>query len=584
MKSFAEFGISIPSNASGEIRTTCPECSKDRRKSRDRCLAVNVDQGVWYCHHCFISGSLALDKTSEQIKTYFRPPQVHIDLPVEMLEYLKKRGLSDITISKHGICLGDIYIQEEKRKVAAFKFPYFKGGVVVNAKYRSLDKRFRQEVNAEACLYRFDSISQLQPETLIICEGELDALACYEAGFPNVTSVPNGAPAPNAKHYQKEFSYLESSASIFENAKKIILAVDNDAPGKVLEQELARRIGVEKCYRVQFPTGCKDANDVLVKQGPFKLQEVIEEAKPYPVTGIFSSGDLSDLVFHLYDQGEQSGKTTGWPVFDQFYTVKEGQVTVITGIPGHGKSAFVGALSVNLARNYGWSFAIFSPENWPLQRHIQSLAETICGKTFDKGGPTERISRDELQESLDFMSERFFFLMPEEELMTIDTVLEKARVTIFRHGVRGVIIDPYNELDHDFQGLSETQYISSMLGKIRRFARRNDVHVWIVAHPQKLFKDKDTGKYKPPTMYEISGGAHWRNKADVGLCIHRPDMNVDEAVVYVQKVRFREVGKLGAVCFKYSRTTGRYFDKDAPEDGKDTVADSVGQAVEGCPF
>jgi twinkle protein len=99
-----------------------------------------------------------------------------------------------------------------------------------------------------------------------------------------------------------------------------------------------------------------------------------------------------------------------------------------------------------------------------------------------------------------------------------------------------------------------------MLGKIRRFARRNGVHVWIVAHPQKLIKDKDTGKYKPPTMYEISGGANWRNKADVGICVHRPDMTNDITEIYIQKVRFREIGKLGAVQFRYARETGNYTD------------------------
>ncbi len=567
MKRFADFGISVPSGASGEIRTTCPQCSGQRKKARERCLAVNVDEGMWFCHHCGHSGSLGTDKTAQQIKTHFRPSHVHIDLPRDMLHYLLGRGLSHATISRHGICLGELYAQDLKRKLPAIKFPYHKGGVVVNAKYRTLDKRFCQEANAEACLYRYDHLSEKRPEEIVICEGEIDALSFYEAGLSNATSVPNGAPAPNAKNYEREFAYLESAASILDNCKKVVLAVDNDAPGKILEQELARRIGVEKCYRVQFPHDCKDANDVLRKYGAPKLQELVAGAKPYPVSGIFTSTDIADLVLHLYECGEQRGKSTGWPWLNDFYTVKLGQLTIVTGIPGHGKSSWLDALIVNLSREHGWPFALFSPENWPLQRHAQSIIEKFSGKTFDWNSGrdgAERIKREELEDCLEFMTDKFFFLMPEEKLMTVDAILEKARVTIFRYGVRGIVIDPWNELDHDFgNGITETQYISQALGKIRRFARCNDVHVWLVAHPKVLVKDKLTGSYKPPTMYDISGSANWRNKADVGLCIYRPDLNRDETVIYVQKVRFREVGKLGGVKFAYNRATGIYTDKCA---------------------
>jgi twinkle protein len=98
-------------------------------------------------------------------------------------------------------------------------------------------------------------------------------------------------------------------------------------------------------------------------------------------------------------------------------------------------------------------------------------------------------------------------------------------------------------------------YISRQLTKIRRFARFNGIHIWIVAHPTKLIKNAD-GNYDPPTMYDISGGAHWRNKADNGLCVYR-DFENNHTTVFVQKIRFREIGKLGECGFKY-RHTGNY--------------------------
>jgi twinkle protein len=267
---------------------------------------------------------------------------------------------------------------------------------------------------------------------------------------------------------------------------------------------------------------------------------------------------VADLVLYLHEFGDRSGLSTGWPLLDEFYTVKLGQMSIITGIPSSGKSNWLDALMVNLTIRHNWAFAVFSPENWPVERHIQSIIEKIARRPFTGQGLC--IEREELPEMIQEIDHRFFFLMPPEDEMTVDAVLEKARIAIFRSGVKGIVIDPWNELEHTFGNLTETQYISAMLGKIRRFARRNGVHVWIVAHPQKLIKDKDTGKYKPPTMYEISGGANWRNKADVGICVHRPDMTNDITEIYIQKVRFREIGKLGAVQFRYARETGNYTD------------------------
>ena len=113
----------------------------------------------------------------------------------------------------------------------------------------------------------------------------------------------------------------------------------------------------------------------------------------------------------------------------------------------------------------------------------------------------------------------------------------------------------WNEVEHCFKGLSETQYISQELTKIRRFARFNGIHIWVVAHPTKLSKNA-SGQYDPPTMYDIAGGAHWRNKADNGICVYR-DFQTNITEIIVQKIRFKEIGKLGSVSLKYTHT-GQY--------------------------
>lgn len=563
MMTFADYGIEINSGATGNVKTVCPNCSHDRRKTSDPCLSVEVDKGTWNCHHCGWRGGLAKNgQPAKQIRRpEYKPKEV---TPNEVIKWFEDRGIPESILKAEKIGFGQSFSGK-----GGMQFPYIKGGHVVNIKHRTKEKQFRQEKDAEKCLYRFDEIAKAEEDTLIITEGEIDALSFLAAGFKSVTSIPDGAPAENSSNYTAKFDFLKSAESIFAKYNKIVLAMDNDGPGKVAEFELARRIGIEKCWRVEYPEGCKDANDVIVKHGDFPLIDVISKARAFPVEGIVSPDDLRAKVMNLYDAGVKRGFITGWTLFNEYYTVKPGEMTIVTGIPGSGKSNFVDALAINLIRLHDWKFAVFSPENWPPERHLQTYIEKLTRKPFDRDGyGVERIKKDEADRAISKLDEHIHFIMPKDDVMSVDSILGKAKIEVFRRGIQGLIIDPWNEIEHCYNGIREDQYISQELTKIRRFARMTGVHVWIVAHPRNLSKDSN-GVYKPPTMYEISGGAHWRNKADNGLCVHRKSFKDNpETYVMVQKVRFKEVGRAGDVCFQFCKDTGIYRDlrKDSWKD------------------
>jgi twinkle protein len=106
--------------------------------------------------------------------------------------------------------------------------------------------------------------------------------------------------------------------------------------------------------------------------------------------------------------------------------------------------------------------------------------------------------------------------------------------------------------------MSETEFIGKCLRKSRKFARKNDIHLFIIAHPTKLLKNKD-GEYPIPELWDVSGSAHWRNKADNGICVHR-DYEKNETVIYVQKIKFKYCGKQGECILKYDLKSGRYYE------------------------
>lgn len=561
MKTFSDYNIDLMGKVGTEIRVLCPQCSPTRKKTNLRELCVNTESGAWFCQHCGWSGGLGADK-----KFYIKPEYTaeKSKLPEKVTEWFKTRGISTNTLEAMKIGYGPIWMPSTNKEEQAIQFPFYKNGVVVNIKYRDGHKNFRQAKGAEKVFYGLDRMTNTS-DTLIITEGEIDTLSFIEAGFSEVVSMPDGAPAANAKSYNTKFNFLVEAELKLSKYKKIILAVDNDEPGKRAEEELSRRLGPEKCLCVKYPAECKDANDTLVKYGRRAVKDLVKNATPLPIDGIFTTLDVLSKMKTLYKDGVQRGVATGWPGMDNLYSVRPGELTVITGIPGSGKSNWLDCLMINLAEKEDWSFAVFSPENWPIERHACELAQKIQRKPFmnSRFQTSGRMTEDELEEAAYLLSESVFFIQPDDEQgePTVDLILDLAKKEVFRHGIKGLIIDPWAAVSTEFGNLTETQFIQKALGKIRRFGRLNGVHIFLVAHPQKQQKQKD-GKYAPPTMYDISGGAHWRNLADNGICVHRlyEEGFKDNTQIYIQKIRFRDVGEIGMHTLRFDLSTSLYID------------------------
>lgn len=276
---------------------------------------------------------------------------------------------------------------------------------------------------------------------------------------------------------------------------------------------------------------------------------------------LLSAVGLSNQIIDLYREGLPPGSSTGWPSLDRHYTVAEGQFTIVTGWPSSGKSEWLDAMLVNLSKQ-NWHFVIFSPENQPHELHVAKFMEKLSGKPFG-AGPTERIQPGELGPLALQMLNRFCFMAsPTGEAIGVTEIIEAA-VPWFekREGKLGLVIDPWNELEHFRpQGLSETEYISKTLSYLRNWARASKVHVWLVAHPQKVAREN--GKLPVPRPDMISGSQHWWNKADCAVTVWRDMEQPDsqDVEVHVQKVRFKHIGRPGVVDLKWDRLTGRYFE------------------------
>ena len=551
-------------------RIECPDCSQNRKKKNQKTLSLTRDGDniLYQCWHCQLSGVVDMNKKVMPVKTAKVPAN---PIPISVaktttlipqkkseIKMLSDRGISTDTAEKYGVMF-------DKRGFNgagyqdAIGFPYFHEGKPYAVKWRTVEgKNFTQEGSART-LFGLESLNI--KDLIVICEGEFDALALYEAGIDCAVSVPNGAvmKVSNNKvspQEDKKFAYIWNASDQLDKIEKIVLCCDKDSSGSALTEELSRRIGKNKVWIANLPEGCKDANQTLLEHGKEVLVECIANAEPYPLSALYNSTHYENSVIDLYDKGFMSGASTGFKNVDELFTVAGGQLSVVTGIPSSGKSEFIDMIMMNLAKKEGWKFAVCSFEN-PPDFHIAKMVEKYVDKPFFSGA-TKRMNEDERDNALRFIEEHFMFIdYTNGESATIDSILEKSIGAVRQMGCRGLVIDPYNYIEMD-KSTSETDSISNMLTKVSQFAKAHDIHVFFISHPTKMYPDTN-GKIPVPTGYSISGSASWFAKADMGITVQRGEAT--DVDIHVWKCRFKWIGKQGIARLEYYCPTGVYSEQ-----------------------
>lgn len=571
MHSWKDFNISFDRTSAKDekISVQCPKCGSKRKKTSIPTLSIDEEAQSWFCRHCGFAGNLIvghqsvpsekLSNAAWKMNPFVNEKFLNENLTKVVLDNFKKKKISEETIRHFRIGQSKAYFPKAEEELPAVIYPYFQDGNLVNFVYYG---KFRgSEIGGLETCFNYDGIDL---EHTYVVMDELEVLTMHECGKRNAVSLFGGEDLKELsdKTKNKMLDFLSNIEDKISQIKKITLALPNTDKGNMLKDELLRRIGKERCWVVQPPESGYCWNDVLNDYGKQKLSWLLDTAKPIPVKGIFDVDDVEDSLDELYYNGLRKGYSTGYPTIDEFYTVVPGQWTIVTGIPGHGKSNFLDNVMVNLAKEHDWRFGIFSPENQPIARHYAGIMEKYHSAPFDLGRHG-RITEEQKEEGKKWLKQHFSIILPDEDAnWSIDGVLELAKVLVYRKGIKGLVIDPWNELDHSRpNSQTETEHVSAVLTKIRQFARNYDVHVWLVAHPAKLYKDKD-GRYPVPTPYDISGSAHYRNKADNAITVWRNVGHDDQSVadVHIQKIRFKEVGKVGLASLRFDPIIGCYID------------------------
>lgn len=247
-------------------------------------------------------------------------------------------------------------------------------------------------------------------------------------------------------------------------------------------------------------------------------------------------------------KGRPVGLSTGIEPFDRLLHIRPKEFTIITGTPNSGKSEFLDFLLYNLVKNHSQKVMFASFEKEPTD-HVESFVHRITGKGL------ENRTSDEESRALDIIQESLFFYNHLYETRDIDGILDRAQELVDKVGLNVLAIDPFSyvtskEISNEF---AHVRYVCI---KITKFAKKNNIHVVLVAHPKTLENRKvDKEKQERLTLYAISGGANFYNKCDNGIVVSRDGSEVD---IDIQKVRKQDVDTTGNFVMNYDKATRSY--------------------------
>lgn len=468
-------------------------------------------------------------------KAYTKPakPKGSVTPVSRVREWLNARGITDETIDA-------FKVREVQRNGATWAlFPYLRDGVYVNAKYRNPDdkKGMGQEADAEPCLFGWHLV-QPKDRTIVICEGEIDAMTLWQAG---ITAMSVNAGAGNHQ-------WIESDWDRLERFSEIVISFDHDDAGDKGAAEVAKRLGIDRCKRMKM--GAKDANQWLMDgatDADFKAAAV--NAKSQDPDEMKAATEFIDGLLRLMHPEEGKDEFPFLALDQQFqwFQFRPGQLTVWTGFNGHGKSLLLSQVQLGLIAQ-GEKFIVFSGEMQP---------EYLLERMVKQATGLEKPSREYIRESLEWLNDKFW-IFNQSGSATIKRLLEVFAYANRRYGIKHMVIDSLMMTDVPEDGPGAFTAQKDAIQKLCNFAKKNGTHVHLVAHPRKA-RDESTG----PGKMDVAGSSKITDGADNVFVVWRaqkdqaePDQKDEEA--HAKWVELQ--GMADAKLILKKQRTGRHQD------------------------
>ena len=408
-------------------------------------------------------------------------------------DWLLGRGLTEATLDA-------FKIGEQIRGGKTYAvFPSLRDGELVNAKSRNVaDKRdMRQEAGAEPCLFGWHLIDP-KARAVVLTEGEIDAMTLHQVGQ---AALSCNAGAGNHQWIETDWERLQRFSDI-------VIAYDDDDAGRKGAQDVARRLGFERCRLATFP-GYKDANEALQagEDGEF-FWEAIKAAKPVDPAELQPISDYLAQVKAMFYPAPGADDDGSYPLSigattHDWLRFRRGEVSVWTGINGHGKSLVLSQLTLQTA-HMGARWCIFSGE---MQPAMQAMRMVKQASGMDRPSPAY------IDAIGDWLRERVWVVATLGSAK-LERLLEIFAYANRRYGCDQCVIDSLMMVDVPEDGPGAFSAQKKAVQLIADFAKRHGVHVHLVAHPR-----KGSDESREPGKMDVAGSSKITDGADNVLSV-----------------------------------------------------------------
>ena len=493
----------------------CPYCHGDGH-DKDT-FSVNLKTGLF---KCFRNGCGKQGHFVQMARDFNYPldighiPHKYRELPQRPLvihekaiEYLKSRGISsEVTKQYH------ITTRKDNNKILVFPF-YDENMVLRFVKYRKTDFDKTRDKNKEWCepdtmpiLFGMDQCEGF--DYLVITEGQIDSLSVTEAGIPNAVSVPTGA---------KGFTWLSNCWDWISRFPEVIVFGDFENGKITLVDELSRRLQCKiRVVRKEDYLGEKDANAILQKYGPEAIRDAVFNAEVLPVNHVKRLADVESVDLNTLEK-IRTGITNLDRIIEGLYY---GQVVLLTGKRGEGKSTFMGTVIAE-ALNQQKKVLAYSGElpDYHFKRwlDLQIAGPHNITTTYNQFSDPKYSLSDEVVKKINQWYYDQAFLYDNDAIDSGDeyeSLLDTIERSIQRYGINLICID--NLMTAIYISSPESQNVqqSQFVRNLKKIAKKYNVVILLVAHPRKT-----QGEVSDNDM--VSGSSDITNLADLVISYTR---------------------------------------------------------------
>ncbi|KAF7265342.1 hypothetical protein GWI33_021233 [Rhynchophorus ferrugineus] len=343
-----------------------------------------------------------------------------------------------------------------------------------------------------------------------------------------------------------------------ERFNKLVLWLGSDNQSWDAARQFARKLGEKRCCLV-------NSSELLPHLKPQEdYKPILSSAQPVWHKSITTFSNLrADVLSELQNIDKVQG--VKWKRFPTLTKIlrghRRGELTVLTGPTGCGKTTFISEYSLDLAlQGVNTLWGSFEIRN---QRLARTMLQQMAG-----------FSLEENLNLFDEMADQFeqlpIYFMTFHGQQSIKVVMEAVEHAAYIYDIGHVIIDNVQfmmGMSEDQQHMDRFWRQDSIIAAFRSFATKKNCHVTLVIHPRKEKSDEDL------TTSSIFGSAKAAQEADNILIIQDKRLAALKGKKYLQVTKNRYSGDLGILPLEFNKISLSFAQKK-PKEKKET-SDSI---------